>query len=149
MKYLDHVKKAVKTGGVGTRLSFKLTWDKLMIVLIIRGLPITDQNDILRRFKTLELSFENLSLFMQTMSVVSENSSSHINSISSICKKNTANLAKSKLKTASVVDGNCTPCNGDSPMHLNKVSASNKCDMVFCTKCQQFFIPETYVRQGL
>ena len=73
----------MKTGGVGTRNSFKLTWNKLMIVLIIKGLSTTDQNDILRRFNTLEVSFDNLSLFMQTKSVVTENSSSHINSTNS------------------------------------------------------------------
>ena len=87
MQYLDRVKKAMKSGGVGTEISFKPTWDKLLIVLIIKGLSITNQNYILFRFNTLEVSFDNLSLFMQTMSVVSENSSSHINSISSIRKK--------------------------------------------------------------
>ena len=81
LQFLDRVKKAMKTGGVGTRNSFKLTWEKLMIVLIIKGLSTTDQNDILKRFDTLDVSFDNLSLFMQTMSVVTENSSSHINSI--------------------------------------------------------------------
>ena len=60
----------MKIGGVGTCNAFKLTWEKLMIVLIIKGLSITDQNDILKRFDTLDVSFDNLSLFMQTMSVV-------------------------------------------------------------------------------
>ena len=48
LQYLDRVKKAMKTEGVGTRNSFKLTWDKLMIVRIIKGLSTTDQNDILQ-----------------------------------------------------------------------------------------------------
>ena len=70
LQYMDRVKRSMKTGGVGTRLSFSLTWDKLMIVLIMKGLPTADQNDILHRFDTLEVSFDNLSLFMQTLSVV-------------------------------------------------------------------------------
>ena len=118
LQFLDHVKKAMKIGGVGSRNAFKLTWDKLMIVLIIKGLSTTDQNDILKRFDTLDVSFDNLSLFMQTMSVVTENSSSQINSISSVRKKNFANLAKSKQNSASIVDGKCTRCNGDSENHV-------------------------------
>ena len=81
LQFLDRVKKSMKSGGVGTRLNFSLTWDTLMIVLIIKGLSTADQNDILRKFDTLEVSFDNLSLFMQTLSVVSENSMSHVNSI--------------------------------------------------------------------
>ena len=129
----------MKTGGLGSRNAFKLTWDKLLMVLIIKGLSTTDQNDILKRFDTLDVSFDNLSLFMQTMSVVTENSSSHINSISTVRKKNFANLAKSKQTSASIVDGKCTRCNGDSENHVRDVSTSNKCQMRFCTKCHQFF----------
>ena len=103
-----------------------------MIVLIIKGLSTTDQNDILKRFDTLDVSFDNLSLFMQTMSVVMENSSSHIYSISTVRKKNFANLAKSKQTSASIVDGKCTRCNGDSEYHVKDVSTSNKCQMRFC-----------------
>ena len=76
---------------------------------------------------------------MQTMSGVTENSSSHINSISTVRKKNFANLAKSKQTSASIVDGKCTRCNGDSENHVRDVSTSNKCQMRFCTKCHQFF----------
>ena len=129
----------MKTGGLGSRNAFKLTWDKLLMVLIIKGLSTSDQNDISKRFDTLEMSFENLSLFMQTMSVVSENSSSHINSISTVRKKNFANLAKSKQNSASIVDGKCKRCNGDSENHVRDVSTSNMCQMRFCTKCHQFF----------
>ena len=114
-----------------------------MIVLIIKGLSNTDQNEILRRFNTLEVSFDNISLFMQTMSVVTENSSSHINSINSnvkdIRKKNMANLAKSKQNSVSVVNGRCTRCDGNSPKHIQEVSAANNCQMWFCTKCHKFF----------
>ena len=67
LQFLDRVKKAMKTGGVGSRHSFKLTWEKLMIVLINKGLSTTDQNDILHRFDALEVSMNNLSLFIQTM----------------------------------------------------------------------------------
>ena len=84
LQFLDRVKKAIKTGETGSRHSFKLTCDKFLIVLIMKGLPTTDQNEILRKFDTLEVSFDNLALFMQTMSVVSENNLSHINSISFI-----------------------------------------------------------------
>ena len=71
-QYMVRVIEAMETGGVGTRLSFSLTWDKLMIVLIMKGLSTADQKDILRKFDTLEVSFDNLSLFMQTLSAVSE-----------------------------------------------------------------------------
>ena len=66
-QYMVRVMKAMKTGGVGTRVSFSLTWDKLMIVLIMKGLPTSSQNDILYKFNTLVVSFKNLSLFMQTL----------------------------------------------------------------------------------
>ena len=36
LQFLDRVKKAMKTGGVGTRNLFKLTLEKLIIVLIIK-----------------------------------------------------------------------------------------------------------------
>ena len=72
LQCMDRVKRAMKTGGIGTRLSFSITWDKLRIVLIMKGLPTADQNNILRKFDTLEVSFDNLSLFMQTLSAVSE-----------------------------------------------------------------------------
>ena len=74
LQFLERVKKAMRTGGLGTRNAFKLNWDTLLMVLIIKGLSISDQNKILERFDTLEVSFDNLSIFMQTMSVVSENS---------------------------------------------------------------------------
>ena len=83
LQYVDRVKRALKTGWVGTRQDFALTWEKLLIVLIMKGLPTTDQNDILRKFDTLEDSFDNLSLFLQTLSAVAENNTSHINAITS------------------------------------------------------------------
>ena len=113
----------------------------------MKGLPTTDQNDILRKFDTLEVSFDNLSLFMQTLSAVAENNTSHINSITSK-KKQTPNLAKSRLKTASIINGHCTRCHGDRQQHLDEVTASNRCNMPFCTNCYQFFHTKNTCKGG-
>ena len=69
-QYMVRVMEAMKTGGVGTRLSFALTWDKLIILLVMKGLPTADLNDILLKFNTLELLFNDLSWFMHTLSAI-------------------------------------------------------------------------------
>ena len=84
---MERVQKKNITGGVGSQNHFSLDWEKLLIVLILKGLPISDQNDILKRFNTLEVSFINLSKFLQTLSVVSGNSNAHnVNAINSNVK---------------------------------------------------------------
>ena len=120
-QFMVRVMKAMETGGLGTRLSFALTWDKLITLLVMKGLPNADLNKILLKFNTLELSFNDLSSFMHTLSAISENSSSKNNSIISKQQKNAPNLAKSRLKTASVVN-----CNENNQNHLDDVAASNK-----------------------
>ena len=37
------------TGGVGSKNSFSLDWERLLIVLILKGLPVSDQNKILKK----------------------------------------------------------------------------------------------------
>ena len=133
-QFMVRVMKAMETGGLGTRLSFALTWDKLIILLVMKGLPNADLNKILLKFNTLELSFNDLSSFMHTLSAISENSSSKNNSIISKQQKNAPNLAKSRLKTASVVN-----CNGNNQNLLNNVAASNKCNKTINTTDYQSF----------
>ena len=43
------------TGGVGSKHKFSLDWDRLLIVLILKGLSVGDQNKILEKFDTLEV----------------------------------------------------------------------------------------------
>ena len=38
VQYLEWVKTAMLTGGVGSKNSFSLTWDKMIIVLVITGI---------------------------------------------------------------------------------------------------------------
>ena len=109
------------TGGVGSKHKFSLDWDKLLIVLILKGLPVGDQNKVLEKFDTLEVSLTNLSKFLQTLSVVSGNTSNQgINAISSN-SNNSPNFVKSKLKTATISNGQCTRCSSTKPFHHNKV----------------------------
>ena len=73
IQFLERAQKKMITGGVGSKHQFSLNWDKLLIVLILKGLPVGDQNKILEKFDTLEVSLANLSKFLQTLSVVSGN----------------------------------------------------------------------------
>ena len=113
----------------------------------MKGLSGADQNEILRKFDTLEVSFTNLSIFMQTLSIVSENNTSHVNTINSK-SKNSPTLVKSKLKSAAVVNGVCTRCNSNRKHHIDSVQALNKCDMSFCTICNKFVHTNEQCRGG-
>ena len=44
------------TGGVGSKHQFSLDWDKLLIVLILKGLAVGDHKKLLKRLDTLEVS---------------------------------------------------------------------------------------------
>ena len=125
------------TGWVGSKHQFSLDWDKLQIVLILKGLPVGDQNKVLEKFDTLEVSLTNLSKFFQTLSVVSGNTSNQgINAISS---SNSPNFVRSKQKRATINNGLCSRCNSSKPFHLNKVRSENICNMPYCTKCDKFY----------
>ena len=39
IQFLERVQKKMLTGGVGSKNNFSLDWDKLLIVLILKGLP--------------------------------------------------------------------------------------------------------------
>ena len=139
IQFLERVQKKMLTGGVGSKSNFSLDWDKLLIVLILKGLPVGDQNEVLKKFDTLEVSLANLSKFLQTLSVVSGNSSNQgINSISSN-SNNSPNFVKSKMKTASIIDGHCTRCSSINPSHINRVRSRKICNMPYCHRCDQFF----------
>ena len=102
------------TGGVGSKNNFSLDWERLLKVVILKGLSVSDQNKILKKFETLEVSVVNMSKCLQTLSVVSGNNSSQgVNSISSN-QNNSPNFIKSKMKTASMADGCYTRCGGNS-----------------------------------
>merc|ERR1711954_467104 len=73
IQFLERAQKKIITGGVGSKHQFSLNWDKQLIILILKGLPVGDQNKILEKFDTLEVSLANLSKFLQILSVVSEN----------------------------------------------------------------------------
>ena len=59
VQFLERAQKKMLTSGVGSKHQFSLDWDKLLIVLILKGLPVGDQNKILERFDTLEVSLTN------------------------------------------------------------------------------------------
>ena len=43
VQYMERVKNSMLTGGIGSISVFSLTWDRLLIVLILKGLPNSDQ----------------------------------------------------------------------------------------------------------
>ena len=45
---MEKVQRIMVTGGVGSETSFSLDWERLHFVLILKGLPVTDQNEILK-----------------------------------------------------------------------------------------------------
>ena len=49
VQYMERVKNAMMTGGVRSRAAFSLAWDKLIIVLVLKGLTNNDQCNILKR----------------------------------------------------------------------------------------------------
>ena len=64
IQFLERAQKKMITDGVGSKHKFSLDWDKLLIVLIPKGLPVGDQHKILERLNTLEVSLANLSRFL-------------------------------------------------------------------------------------
>ena len=60
LQYLERVKSALIVGGIGTRTSFNLSWDKLTIKLVIKGLSNADQCKIFCCFDIFNISMDNL-----------------------------------------------------------------------------------------
>ena len=48
IQFLERVQKKMLTGGVGSKNNFSLDWDKLLIVLILKGLPVGDTRNLLK-----------------------------------------------------------------------------------------------------
>ena len=48
VQYMERMKTAMLTGGLGSRSAFSLTRDKLIIVLVLKGLTDSDQSNILK-----------------------------------------------------------------------------------------------------
>ena len=67
IQYMERVKTAMLTGGVGCRASFYLSWDKLIIILTIKGLSNANQCEILCCFDTFHISMDNLIKFLLTL----------------------------------------------------------------------------------
>ena len=64
----------------------------------MKGLPISDQNDILKKFDTLEVTMVNLTKLLLTISAVSFNSNSPaVNSIN-FNRRNPPGKINSKIK---------------------------------------------------
>ena len=60
VQYIKRVKNSMLTWGVGSKTAFSLNWDRLLIVLILKGLPISDN--------TLEVSRVILTnIFIETL----------------------------------------------------------------------------------
>ena len=96
MQYMERVKTAMLTGGVGSRTSFSLTWDKMIIVLVLKGLSNNDQSELLRCFDSFDVSMENLTEFLLTLSAIASNSSNHSVNTITFKKKNSPGKAKHK-----------------------------------------------------
>ena len=54
IQFLERAQKKMITGGVGSKHQFSLYLDKLLIVLILKGSPLGDQNKILKKFDTVD-----------------------------------------------------------------------------------------------
>ena len=74
IQYMERVQRKMVTGGVGSKTSFSLDWKRFLIVLILKGHPVSDQNEILKKLDMLEASMVNFTEFLQTLSVVLSNS---------------------------------------------------------------------------
>ena len=75
------------------------------------------------------------------------NSGQGVNSITSN-QNNLPNFINSKMKAASIADGCCTRCGGNSVSHTNKVKADKTCIMPYCQLCDQFFHIKRPVEAG-
>merc|ERR1712081_35846 len=49
IQFMERVQKKMVTGGVGSKNNFSLDWDELLVLLILKGLPIGDQNEVLKK----------------------------------------------------------------------------------------------------
>ena len=58
----------MKLGGIGQLPNINLNWDRLMVVLCMKGLPVHIQIKILKKFDTTECSIHDLSRFLDTLS---------------------------------------------------------------------------------
>ena len=77
-QFLERVKAALIVGGIGARTSFNLSWDRIMIILVIKGLSNSDRCEILCRFGTFNISMDILNKFLLTLISVASNNSSVI-----------------------------------------------------------------------
>ena len=73
IQFYERVKQTLITGGIGTKESFDLSQDRLIIILVIKGLNNSDQNEIVHKFDTFDINNDNLMCFLSTLTTVSAN----------------------------------------------------------------------------
>ena len=67
-QFLERVGREMRSGGIGEQPNINLNWERLLIILVVKGLPNNFQIELLKRFDTLECTLENLTQFVDTLS---------------------------------------------------------------------------------
>ena len=111
---LERVGREMRTGGIGKEPNINLGWDRLLIVLVVKGLPAHLQVELLKKFDTLECTLDNLSRFLDTLS----QAKAFGGAINVIGKKNSPKK-KSALTTNSLTK--CLVCGTSNPKHVEFV----------------------------
>ena len=123
----------MRTGGIGEEPNINLGWERLLIVLVVKGLPNHLQVELLKKFDTLECTLDNLSCFLDTLS----QAKSVGGAINVIGKKISP---KKKPASTTISSKKCTVCNSSNPKHMEYVkNNSGVCTSQQCTFCQKFF----------
>lgn len=99
IQFYARVKAAIIIGGIGTKKSFNLSLDRLMIIRVIKGLPNSDQCELLWKYNTFNITNDNLNHFLLTLTSVFSNNINNQQQINSIARgsllvKNSRNQPK-------------------------------------------------------
>ena len=130
-QFLERVGREMRSGGIGIQPHINLTWERLLIILVVKGLPNNFQIELLKRFDTLECTIENLTRFLDTLS-----QSKSLGGEVHIIKKNSP---PHKPVTKSNLEG-CKKCKGTDSRHLEEVKKnSGVCIRKPCDVCKRFF----------
>ena len=137
-QFLERVGREMRTGGIGEEPNINLNWERLLIVLVVKGLPNHLQIELLKKFDTLDCTLDNLSRFLDTLSQA-KSVGGEINAIRKKIspKKKPTSDSSSSISSSSK---RCTVCNSQKPRHIEDVkNNSGVCTNQPCTFCKKFF----------
>ena len=67
-QFFERCGREMKTGGIGQQPNIVLSWDRLLVVLCVKGLPSHLQIELLKKYDTIECSVDDLLRFLDTLS---------------------------------------------------------------------------------